>query len=304
MMPISDPVAFIESRYGVRLKRVSRDEYAGPCVYCGGQDRFHVWQRGNFWCRPGPGHCGRSGWLDELDDAPKPTPEQLLEWRVAELERKQAETDRRLSVLEQMHQCTDHLHYHENLNTCVQAVDYWLAEGMTAATIHDRRLGFCLSCPTMPGYASYTIPVMASGKLYNIRHRIANPPNGGKYRPHVAGLPAMLYNADDLLAEGGRILILEGEKKSIVVSQETGLPNIATMGKQSFKPEWAGKLARFQQVYVCFDPDAKEQAYQTARLFGARGRVMSLHVKADDFFTRCNGTADGFMDYVRTARPV
>jgi DNA primase len=36
-------------------------EYAGPCPWCGGQDRFRVWpaqgEAGKFWCR----QCGRSG---------------------------------------------------------------------------------------------------------------------------------------------------------------------------------------------------------------------------------------------------
>lgn len=33
-------------------------EYAGPCPYCGGNDRFHVWpSTGRFWCRI----CGKQG---------------------------------------------------------------------------------------------------------------------------------------------------------------------------------------------------------------------------------------------------
>jgi hypothetical protein len=300
-----DWISFTEQRFGITLKRASRSEYCGPCPWCGGRDRFRVWEQGNFWCRPGPGHCARSGWLDELDGVRQMTRDELVELRLAALERAREEDDRRISVLERMHQSEDHLRYHDLLCQTEQAVDYWLHEGMSYQTINDRKLGFCLSCPMMPGYASYTIPVISGGKLYNIRHRIANPPDGGKYRPHMAGLPAMIFNADDLLRyDEGRILILEGEKKSMVVSQETGLPNIATMGKQSFKAGWAGKLAKFQQVYVCYDPDAKEQAYQTARLFNGRGHVMHLHVKADDFFTRWGGNADGFNDYIKTARPV
>jgi len=304
MESIGNPVTFIESRFGISLKRVGRTEWAGPCPWCGGKDRFHVWERSNYWCRPGPGHCGRAGWLDELDGIQKPTAEQLLEWRVAELERKHAEHEKRLTALEQMHTSSEHLLYHENLNHHIEAVDYWLGEGMTAETIARYVLGYCASCPTAPGYASYTIPVMCQGKLYNIRHRLARPNSGGKYRPHMPGLPAMIFNADDLNAKSDTILILEGEKKSMIVGQETGHANIATMGKQAFKPEWAPKLAQFNRVFVCYDPDAKEQAYATAKLFGGRGHVMNLHVKADDFFTRFGGTADGFNDYMQTARPV
>jgi hypothetical protein len=48
-----------------RLRRVARThggEYAGPCPFCGGEDRFRVWPehpdgRGEWWCR----RCERSG---------------------------------------------------------------------------------------------------------------------------------------------------------------------------------------------------------------------------------------------------
>lgn len=300
---IDNPIAFVEQNFGIRLKRVGRTEWAGPCPWCGGTDRFHVWERSNYMCRVGPGHCGRSGWLDELDNAKPVTDADRLAWRVAALERQVAEHAERLAALEYMHSCKDHLTYHNNLTE--QAIDYWLGEGITCQTIADRKLGYCPSCPTAPGQPSYTIPVTFRNELYNIRHRLVNPPDkGGKYRPHRAGLPAMLYNADDLDRATSDMMILEGEKKSIVVSQETQIPNIAMMGKQSFKPEWAAKLSKFKTVYVCLDPDATEEAFRVAQMFNGRGRVVRLPVKADDFFSRHSGTKAEFMDFVRTARPV
>lgn len=301
---VGDPVAFIESRFNVQMRRVGRTEWAGPCPWCGGRDRFHVWDNGNYWCRPAAGHCGKSGWLDELDSATPPSREELLEWRLASLERKQGEMEQRLSLLEQMHQCTDHEAYHANLNHHPRAVDYWLAEGMNPHTIHNHRLGYCSSCPTAPGFASYTIPVMFRGKLYNIRHRLANPNTGGKYRPHITGLPSMIFNADALDRSDSDILLLEGEKKALVVEQETGLPAIATMGMQSFKPEWANKLAHFRRVYVLYDPDATDKARLVAGYFQGRGHVAVMPMKADDFFVRYGGTKDGFLSYIDKARPV
>lgn len=45
----------------ISLKKVSADEYAGPCPKCGGNDRFHVWpgqgENGRYWCR----QCGIKG---------------------------------------------------------------------------------------------------------------------------------------------------------------------------------------------------------------------------------------------------
>jgi len=48
---------------GFRLKLVSRTkngEYAGPCPWCGGTDRFRVWpgsKGGRYWCR----QCEKKG---------------------------------------------------------------------------------------------------------------------------------------------------------------------------------------------------------------------------------------------------
>ena len=301
---VGNPVAFVESRFGIQMKRVGREEYAGPCPFCGGRDRFHVWTKGNYWCRPAPGHCGRAGWLDELDGAPTPTPEERLEWRVAALERKQAETEQRLSALEAMHKCTDHLAYHANLNHHTDAVDYWLQEGMTPDTIHNYQLGYCPSCPTAPGFASYTIPVTYRGKLYNIRHRLARPNDGGKYRPHMAGLPVLLFNADALHAEANNLLVVEGEKKAMVVGQETGLATIATMGMQAFKRAWANdkRFARFSTIYVLYDPDATDKAREVAAYFNGRGRVVTMPFKADDYFVLYDGTRAGFLSFLKNAR--
>ena len=299
---LTDPPGFVEAQFGIAMRKVGRAEWAGPCPWCAGRDRFHVWDRGNFWCRPGPGHCGRSGWLDELEGATPSTKADILRWRVEALERKQQEHERRLSVLERMHKCQDHLRYHRHLDTNVKAVDYWLGEGMNADTIHHYKLGYCPDCPTSPGHDSYTIPVTYQGKLFNIRHRLVTP-NGGKYRPHMAGLPSMIFNADHLDRDDGRILILEGEKKSMVVTEKTDIANVATMGKQSFKPGWASRFGAFERVYVCYDPDATAQASATAALFSKRGYVVTLPTKADDFFVLYGGSASDFEYHINTARP-
>lgn len=46
---------------GHNLSKKTANEYAGPCPFCGGTDRFIVWPdrggKGTFWCR----QCGKSG---------------------------------------------------------------------------------------------------------------------------------------------------------------------------------------------------------------------------------------------------
>jgi hypothetical protein len=302
-----DPIGYIESTYHVRLKRASGDEYCGPCPFCGGDDRFRVWRKGNYWCRPGPGHCGKQGWVDELAGVSL-TQEQrrllALESKQRELDRQQAEMERRLSALERMARCTDHLYYHRNIPN--EKMEYWLDEGMTVDTIAKYRLGWCPHCPTdRDGRASFTIPVYdrAGETLINIRHRIEDAPNGDKYRPHMAGLGAQLFNASITNGHNpdrSQIIVVEGEKKSIVLDQ-FGYHSVGIMGKRSFNKEWLIWLEPFRSVYVTLDPDAQASAFRLAAMFNGRGRVVQLPVKADDFFTRFSGTKDDFESFIRCA---
>ena len=305
---VTDAVRYFETQYGIELKHVSGDEYAGSCPWCSGNDRFHVWRdKGNYWCRPGPGHCGRAGFVDELA-GDRMTPEErhrlTVESRLAAVERKQADHARRLSVLEQMHKSTDHLRYFHNLAAHTEAIEYWCGEGMSLQTIDDYMLGYCPRCPTdREGRASYTIPVMIHGRLYNIRHRLIGAENGDKYRPAMAGLPSVLFNADALYRDSKRLMVVEGEKKSIVCAQ-AGFPNVDVMGKSGLDPAWAVRFERFPLVYVALDPDATEQAAEIAGLFGDRGRVVILPDKLDDMIVKYGATKDDIEAFLAQGKRV
>ena len=299
-MPVTNPIQFAESHWHIQLKRASGDEYVGPCPQCvGGVDRFHVWeQKQNFWCR----QCGYAGFLDSLGNATKMTTEQMVEWRLRQLERENLEKEKRLSALERMHNSKDHLRYHFDMTT--DQMVYWLEEGMTVDTIMEYQLGWCPRCPTdCDQRPSYTIPVFDrdGSTLINIRHRLIGGDSGDKYRPHAAGLGAQLFNARLTNEPAESIIVAEGEKKSICLDQ-WGFLNVGIMGKRSFKREWMDWLESFQTVYVALDPDAQESAARLAGMFGGRGRVVTLPVKADDFFTIYEGTRDDFKSFVNVAR--
>lgn len=297
---IPDPAGTMEALFGVALKKVTRTEYQGPCPWCGGKDRFHVWQKGNYWCRPGPGHCGRQGWVDKLTGQESLAPDQLVEMRLRRLEEAKRETERRLSALERMAHCQDHFNYHNALND--DAMEWWHTQGIDDDSIRRYTLGYCPRCPTdHKKRASYTIPVVNGGQLLNIRHRLANSDDGDKYRPHIAGLGTQLFNAD-FLHYTKEIIIAEGGKKSIVLDQH-GFPSVAVMGKRSFKREWLNWFDGIQTVYVALDPDARGSAERLAGIFDGRGKVVNLPVKPDDFFTIYHGTVDEFAGFLRLARP-
>jgi len=225
-----------------------------------------------------------------------------LEYRQQDQARKIAEHEKRLSALERMRTCTDHIRYHKQMSD--EGFQYWYEAGLLPETIARYQLGYCPRCPTdTQGRASYTIPVISNGQLWNIRHRLVNADNGDKYRPHLAGLPNVLFNADDLRSEAPDILIVEGEKKSMVAAQE-GFLNVGVMGKTGFDKAWVPKFADFQRVNVCYDPDALDRAAEVARLFGGRGRVVILPDKLDDLIVLSGATGRdvrAFVDYARVA---
>jgi len=298
-MPVNDPIAFAESHWRIALKKKCGNEYSGQCPKCGGVDRFLLWvDRQNFWCR----QCGYEGFLDAQGDVEPTSDQDKLKWEVEQLKRRVAEHDRRINALEEMHRCTDHLRYHNEMTT--GQMEYWLDEGMTVDTIVRYQLGYCPRCPTdKEGRPSYTIPVRdRDGQLCNIRHRLAGV-TSDKYRPHRSGLGAQLFNSQFTTQPTSSIIITEGEKKSIILAQE-GFANVGIMGKTNFMKSWLPWFDDFGRIYVALDPDADRDGSKLAAAFDGRGYTVNLPVKADDFFVRYGGDRNDFEQYLKWARPI
>ena len=282
---------------GLVFERKSSTEAASACPFChqAVRDGFLCFENGRFFCRK----CSVGGWVD--DDTPRTlTTEELNEIRLRRLERRQEEQDRRLSQLERMHRSQDHIQYHGLLDDTDRA--WWHKQGINDESIDRYLLGICYNCPTDALHRpSHTIPVVNHGKLWNIRHRLINVDGGDKYRPHLAGLGNTLFNADNLYRGLPSILLVEGEKKSIVLDQ-FGFPSVGMMGMRAFPAPWAKRFEKLREVVVLLDPDARDQAYKTAALFGGRGKVATLPVKCDDFFVQ-GGTVEEFRWFLKWARP-
>ena len=292
-----------QQRWGVVLKRKTNTEAAGPCPFCGlaDEDGFLVFCDGGYWCR----QCDAKGWINENDpNAEPPTKEQREEWRIRRLEQKQRELEQRLRYLEEMHHCEDHLAYHNNLTPTAR--EYWWREGIYDDAIERYLLGYCTQCPTYSQSASYTIPVFdRQHQLVNIRHRLVSP-NGGKYRPHRAGLGNHLYNSALLNERRERILVVEGEKKSIVVT-EAGFPAVGICGKRAFKSEWLRWFDTAREVVIALDPDARDSAWRLGEIFakhGHRARVACMPAKPDDMIVKHGASSTNIEGFLRVARPV
>jgi len=296
---IEEAMSLAEKRWGVLFERKNYHEASGPCPFCheAVDDGFLIFEDGGWWCRK----CDRRGWLDD-DKRQTLTLAEKNALAIRRMERRQEEQEKRLSALEQMHRCKDHLEYHEMLGD--DEIAYWHSQGIYDSAIEKYLLGICYQCPLdFPKHRpSYTIPVINGGKLQNIRHRIIGADDGNKYRPHRAGLGATLFNADNLYTGEDTVLLLEGEKKAICLSQY-GYNTVAIMGKSGFPPHWAKRFEPFKRVLVCLDPDALDQAHRLASLFNGRGYVVTLPEKPDDFFVK-GGKPQEFAWFIKWAKEI
>lgn len=305
---MNDPVGTAERHWGISLRKIGPTEYVSlsGCPFCGdggkGQrsDRFRVWDEGNgrYWCR----QCDASGFLDKLEHMNLSAEERRLRRIEAEQRKAQQEREelaRRMTALERIHNCTDHITYNRAMQE--RHLEYWAAQG-----IYDPNnwcLGFCMRCPTDHDHRpSYTIPVFRHGQLENIRHRLIGVETD-KYRPHLSGLGLQLFNADILDDNPERVCVLEGSKKAMVLT-DSGFPSVAMMGKRAFKKSWLPWFKGVKDIVIALDPDAQDSALKLARMFPKKARVATLPAKIDDMVTLYGASADDIESFLRLARPV
>lgn len=171
---------------------------------------------------------------------------------------------------------------------------YWYSQGLTDETINRFRLGYTPICPTFPGSPSWTIPVTYHGKLYNIRHRLVQPPKpGDKYRPEMAGLPVAMFNADALNSGDWQVVVVEGEVKTMVLAQH-GFTTVGIPGCAIFKDKWIKLFPTSAVIYIALDPGADDQAARIGAKLTASGlqvRVCQFPVKPDDALVKFGASA-------------
>ena len=206
----------------VRLVKVSAREYAGPCVRCGGRDRFRLnLDRGWFCrqCQEAPDSGGH--WHDAIDyiqfrdgltfvDAVERltgrrqvTPEEaarieeMHRQHVAELERQEAET--RKAAADELTTSGDWQRYNANLKEDPRAREYWRVRGIADDWQDYYGLGYCPERDWKAGSetvrsASLTIP-------YFIPVVEQHPGEGDDYTWRVIDLKHRLLMTD---APGGK----------------------------------------------------------------------------------------------------
>ena len=197
--------------------------------------------------------------------------------------------------------------YHKNMRDR----SHWYSQGLTDASIDRWQLGYCPECPIpvlcVDGewrkVPSHTIPITYGARLLNIRHRLATPASkGDKYRPEMAGLPALMFGYD-MCADHSMLILVEGEVKAMVLTQH-GFPAVGIPGAMTFRERWVPWFAPVAEVFVAFDPgeQAQAQAVRVCAMLGDKARRVEFQCKPDDFFVTLGGTNEQFQEYIDAAR--
>ena len=277
-------------------RRKTAKEYSSSCPSCGGVDRFLYWpETSNFWCR----QCDFKGFITDGNGSWNGENREAFLAEIAA--QAEAERAKKRAAVEVMASQEDRAAmYHHQMRDRA----YWHSQGLDDATIDGHQLGYAERCPTYQRSPSWTIPVWFRGKLLSIRHRLIKPPApGDKYRPEMAGLPAVIFNGDLFDQEQPLLVLVEGEIKAMALTQR-GFPAVGIPGAATFKARWVPWFAKCLEVYVVFDPGAEAQAARAVEMLGNKARLCTCPVKPDDFFVAYRGTTTDFNAMLNEARRI
>lgn len=312
----NDLLALVE-KAGAQMQKVS-SEWRGACPLHGGDNNnafavYHKDGKDRWRCFTGP--CGGGDILDfvmkwqgfkdfmdayhylEGDISPDP---QLVAQHAAEkaarvIAEMEAQITRAQNVLNELRHAQTWLTYHQQLIARPDHRELWRRRGVSDAWQDFWKLGYCPSFAVGSGderitTPSLTIPVFGAAQgddwpVMNVRHRLLNPPKpNDKYRPDRPGLQVAPYIANPYSGwDTDPVLVLEGEIKTMVTfsafwQEGETIQIIGIPGKTQFRS--IADHLRGHDVYICFDPDASEQAHEAAHIVG--GKAITFPMKIDD----------------------
>lgn len=273
-----------------RLKRVASTnggEYAGPCPFCGGEDRFRVWPdhqqgRGRFWCR----QCGASGdaiaYLRKRDGLTFAEACDRLGVASASGARRASAVKPRFEVDFGVWQARARAFVAEAEAALwdgrhPEALAWLRKRGLGDAVIREARLGLNVAerheagaAWGMPGVRAVwlprgiVIPWEIGGELWrvNVRRPAGDLAHGGPKYVCARGSRNGLYGADRLCANLPA-LVVEGEIDALAVYQHAGdlVAAVATGSVSGARDAaWVARLALPQVVLLSFDADDAGEA--------------------------------------------
>ena len=305
----STPVEFLALGLdGVKFYEKRHNEFHGPCIFCGGKDRFRIhtdrpFPHWNWECRK----CGRKGWADQLNPRLR---EELTPEMKAEYARKQKESDiakknAQAKALATYQKSGIWEKYHKNLTEKHHA--WWRSQDIPDEWQDFWQLGYVsnLALGRTINRHAYTIPKFGfGGAPTNIDYRIIDPlPEMGKYRP-IRGLPIAPFISRPNMPDWNEVYIVEGSKKAMVLTCHNIVPESGlAIGIPSCN-SWAGveKMAQKWEttIWIMLDPGAEEWSYRLSRALGPPAIVVELPDKPDDMVL-AGATRGDFLALMRKA---
>lgn len=274
-------------------------EFAGPCPFCGGVDRFRAQAGSNRWyCR----NCGDGRWHDVIDFIMRRDRCSLTEAAarlgvagvqkgnfsfVGKTERMPYQApdqawQKKASTIVRICQ--------ENLFKPVgsKALDYLLGRGLTSQTIERFQLGYSPSMKVgdLDVWEGITIPAVNGGKTWYIKVRNIAGDKEHRYLA-VKGSKTNALFAGDRIKEFPFSMIVEGEFNAMILDQEVGdVMPVCSLGSATNKLDiltWGSYLVNPAYFLCLFDNDpAGNQGFlNMVDLIGDRAKRVILPGEGD-----------------------
>jgi DNA primase len=249
-----------------RLANTNGGEWAGPCPFCGGRDRFRVWpKQGNFWCR----RCGSKGdaidYIRLRDGLSFVEASNLLrQTNINKMYRNQDEQNEPGQLHKWQEFASQVLEHCSGIlwSNIGEKARAWLDNrGLSDDTLRYWKIGYSPGARIAGVYLErgITIPCYVEGKLWFIKLR--RPCGEPKYRM-IKGSHSGLFGVDTL--EGKTTAVLcEGEFDTMLLWQEAGdLTGVFTLGSATAKMDltmWGHYLMPLQRILIAYDCDEAGQ---------------------------------------------
>jgi len=299
------------------LKRVSTTdggEYAGPCPFCGGTDRFRVKPgRGRWWCR----QCSDdSRWGDAIayvmrrDGIDFREACEHLDGPPTATRNSPAAHAAHAAIIAQVptrqwrRQAEDGVAYCEETlwSARGQRARAWLnARGLSDQTLRYWRVGYNERDQDIAGLwvrRGITLPWVIDGEVWHIKVR--RPSNSDPKYTAVKGGQPLLYGGGTLRDRRVAVLV-EGEFDAMLLHQEAGdLVGVATLGSCSATLDVRAMhlLLPVPRVLVAYDRDAPGQQGAGKQLSLSR-RMRAIQPPHGDDITEFWHAGGRLRDWVR-----